>query len=107
MPTRQIFNATTQQVEEAELSVDQNNEIVATFADGNFVKFPAGMTAEEFEKQIALVQAHNEGQEIVTPEMEAAKEAERAASLALINGNTMPEGDKTNAPRNSKRSSNS
>lgn len=116
MPKRDIFNATTQQVEPAELTVDKNNDIVATFDDGSFLKFPAGMTAEEFTEHIAAVQVHNEGQEVITPEMEAAKDAERAASLALIAddteaeaapaaseqtnepGNTMPMEDKTNAP---------
>ena len=51
-PTRQIFNAITQQVEEATMTVDHNNEIIATFADGNFVKFPAGLTKEQFEQRI-------------------------------------------------------
>ncbi len=119
MPKREIFNATTQQVELAELSVDKNNEIVATFEDGSFLKFPAGLTSEEFAAQIAAVQVHNEGQEVITPEMEAAKDAEREASLALIgaepeqsssidqapaaeseptnNANTMAPEDKTNA----------
>lgn len=98
MATRTIFNAATQQVEDAELTVDQNNEIVATFTDGNFIKFPAGLTSEEFEAQIAAHQSANEGQVVITAEMEAAEAAERQASEALINGNTMPEGDKTNAP---------
>jgi len=84
MPTREIFNANTQQVEPAELTVDHNNDIVATFQDGSFLKFPAGLDRQQFEDQINLVQVHNQGQEVITPEYEAAKEAERAASLALI-----------------------
>lgn len=84
MPSKPIFNALTQAVEDAELSVDHNNEIVATFADGSFLKFPAGISKKEFADQIKLVEVHNEGQEVITPEVEAAKAAERQASLDLI-----------------------
>lgn len=86
MPTRDIFNAATQQVEPAELSVDHNNEIIATFKAGSFLKFPAGLSQKDFDTHIELVQVHNEGQEVITPEAEAAKAKERAASLALIGG---------------------
>lgn len=91
MATKQIFNAKTQQVEAATLEVDSNNEVVATFADGSFVKFPAGLSQTEFEALIADHEAANTGHEVITPEMEAAAAAARAASEALI-GNTMPEG---------------
>ncbi len=99
MATRQIFNANTQQVEDAELAVDSNNEIIATFADGSFLKFPAGLDEGEFAAQIVAVQEANQGQEIITPEMEAQRAQQRAASEALINnsGNTMPEGQQSNA----------
>ncbi len=86
-----IFNARTQQVEEAEMSVDANNEIVATFDDGTIVKFPSGLTKAEFTKLIKAHKDANEGQEVITPEMEAEADKLRAASLALI-------GDKTNVP---------
>lgn len=89
MATRQIFNASTQQAEDAELTVDNNNEIVATFTDESFLKFPAGLTEDEFNSQIDTVQEANDGQEVITPEMEAAVAEQRAASLELI-------GDKTN-----------
>lgn len=79
-----LFNARTQKVEDAEATVDADNEIVCTFADGGFVKFPAGLTQEEFDKAIALHEEHNTGQEIITPETEAARLAERNNSLALI-----------------------
>lgn len=91
MPVRNIFNASTQQVEEAELTVDHNGEIVATFEDGSFLKFPAGLTKAEFNEQIKLHKEHNQGQEVITPEMEAEAQKQRAASLELI-------GDKTNVP---------
>src|SRR3990167_3267792 len=88
MPTRQIFNARTQKVEEAELTVDQNSEVIATFKDGGIIKFPAGLTSAEFEKLIAKHQVANEGQEVITPEMEAEKVKERERSLKLIGDTT-------------------
>jgi hypothetical protein len=79
----QVFNAITQQLEDVEWSVDHNNEILATFADGHFYKFPAGLSKDELE---VLVDAHkaNEGQEVITPEIEAAQEAEKAEAVALV-----------------------
>lgn len=106
----QIFNAKTQQLEDVTFSADKNNEIVATFPDGHFLKFPAGTTEEQ---ALELIEAHrvaNEGQEIITPEMEAAAEAERQATddvVAKLNGNTMPEGDKTNDSQPTESESNS
>lgn len=112
-PTREIFNAATQKLEEASLSVDQNNEIVATFGDGHFLKFPPGLTKEQFDTAIENVQKANEGQVVITPEMEAAVQEERNNSLALIgaepettNASTptgddapvAPEGATTNGP---------
>lgn len=105
MSTMQIFNAQTQAVEDAEMTVDANNEIVGTFADGSIVKFPAGLTKEQFDALIAMHEEANTGQEIITPEMEAEMAAQRAASLELIgeteeNGNPMPESDQSNDPTN-------
>ena len=85
-----IFNATTQKIEDAVMSVDANDEIVATFKNGAFLKFPAGLTKEEFEAQIQAVEDANKGQEVITPEYEAEKAARRAASLELI-GNPIPD----------------
>lgn len=90
MSTMQIFNARSQQVEDAEMSVDANNEIVATFQDGGFIKFPAGLTKDEFDALIVKHEEDNKGQEIITPEMEAEKVAERAASLELIGETETP-----------------
>lgn len=95
MATRKLFNAASQTVEEAELSVDKNNEIVATFADGTFVKFAAGLDKEGFEAAIVAHQAANEGQEVITPEMEAEQAALRANSFALIGEDEPKEADTT------------
>lgn len=85
MATRNVYNATTQQIEEATLTVDDNNEIVATFENGHFAKFPAGLTQQQFDEAVvALDNEDNHQQEIITPEMEAEKEAERNNSLTLI-----------------------
>lgn len=147
LPTREIFNSNTQQMETATLRVDKNNEIVATFEDGSFLKFPSTIietapaeeggavttrpvTPEDLDGMVEAERVHNEGQEIITPEMEAAAAAAREAGLLAIgvdindpeavaaatapippvepeltpneatDGNTMPEGDKTNAPTN-------
>lgn len=95
MPTRQLFNAQTQKLEDAELTVDKNNEIVATFADESFIKFPAGLTKDEFESHIAAHQSANEGQEVISEEQQAEADAERQNSLDLI-GETSQEGQKIN-----------
>lgn len=98
----QVFNAATQQLEDVDFSVDGNDEIVAKFKDGSFLKFPAGLSEAELEEQIDAHQEANEGQEVITPEMEAEAAAKAAASKALVdklNGNTMPEEDKTDAPQ--------
>lgn len=99
IPTKQIFNAASQQVEDATLEVDTNNEIVARFADGTILKFPADLTEPEFDALVTEHQTVNEGHEVITPAMEAAKAEQRAASEALINGsgNTMPDKEQVNA----------
>lgn len=94
MAKRDIFNAKTQQEEKAELTVDDNNEIVAEFKDGGIVKFPAGVSKEELDDLIEQHKEANEGQEVITPEVEAKQKADRAASLAAI-GDTTPESDTT------------
>lgn len=101
----QIFNAKTQQSEEVVFSVDPNREIIATFPDGHFLKFPAGTSKEDLLSLIEEHEAANQGQEIITPEMEAAAAAEREAAEALVNelnsDNTMSEEDKTHDPQQS------
>jgi hypothetical protein len=97
----QIFNAKTQQLEDVDFAADKNHEIVATFSDGHFLKFPAGTTEAQAHKLIEAHRVANEGQEVITPEMEAQIEAERQASddlAAKLNGNAMPKGNTTNDP---------
>lgn len=96
----QIFNAKTQQDEDVIFSVDQNSEIVATFPDGHFLKFPAGATVDEIQALAVTHKELNSGQEVITPEQEAAMAAQRQASedvVTQLNGPTSPESDKTNA----------
>src|ERR1700730_1560010 len=97
----QVFNARTQQLEDVTWSADRNHEVIATFADETFVKFPAGLTPKELQKLVDEHADANDGQEVITPEQEAELEAQAAASQGLVdqlNGNTIPTGDKTNAP---------
>lgn len=103
MATKDIFNPSTQQIEPAELTVDQNNEIVAEFSNGHFLKFPAGLPKEDLELHIEKVQEANEGQEIITEEYLAEKEAEREASLTAIGEITQDDGNNTTAPKVSGR----
>lgn len=102
MPKRQLFNANTQQLEDAELTVDDNNEIIATFSDDSFIKFPPSLTQDEFDTLIARHEEQNSGHSVITAESEEIAQAERDNSHALINAktdNTMSnKGDKTNAP---------
>lgn len=94
MATRKVYNTSTQKVEDAELSVE-NREIVVTFKNGHFLKYPANIDAADFGKQLdALETAHAE-QEIITPEVLAAQEAELANAYELIGETNPNESDTT------------
>lgn len=81
----QVFNTATQKLEDVTWSVDKNNELVATFADESFLKFPAGLSKAQLQDQVDLVAVHNAGQEIITPEREAEIAEERSDAEALVN----------------------
>lgn len=98
----QVFNPSTQQLEDVTWTADDNNELIATFSNGRFLKFPAGLTKKELESHVKEVRVANEGQEVLTPEYIAEQEAARKASEDLatkMNGNTMPDGQ-TDEPVN-------
>lgn len=80
----QVFNAQTQQMEDVVWSVDAATELVATFADGHFYKFPNDITIEDLQTQVDKIRSDNEGQQVITPEMEQAKtdNEERLQALA-------------------------
>lgn len=82
---RNIFNATTQQVEPATLSVDSNGEIVARFENGAFEKFPAGLTVAEFNDLVTKLETANKGQVSVEATEELVKQ------LAAEEPNPLPE----------------
>jgi hypothetical protein len=91
----QVFNTFTQLEEDVTWSVDGNDEIVATFSDGHFLKFPGGTTEEQLQEMVDATEKAGQGQEVITPEMEAAQVAQAEADKALVeqlNGNTIPEG---------------
>jgi DICT domain-containing protein len=97
----QVFNTRTQQLEDVTWSTDKNNEVLATFEDGTFVKFPAGTTMTDLKALVKQHKVANEGQEIISPEQEAEMLKQREQSEKLVeklNGNAMPTEDKTHAP---------
>lgn len=97
----QVFNATSQQDEDVTWSVDSNNEIVATFADGHFIKFPAGITQADLTAACEALKEASQNQEVVTPEMEAEQQAQAEASQNLVDSlNATSEDANTNADPN-------
>lgn len=80
----QALNAKTQQMEDVTFSVDKNKEIVCSFADGHFLKFPAGTSKQQIIDLLEVHNRENAGKEIITPEMEAAEAAEQAEAQALV-----------------------
>lgn len=75
--TRAAFNATTQQVEDAVVTIDVNGEYLFTFEDGSFFKLPGNLTAEEITEALAKEEASNIGQ-VKAEDVEAANEAKLA-----------------------------
>lgn len=75
--TRAAFNATTQQVEDAVVTIDVNGEYLFTFADGSFFKLPGNLTAEEITEALAKEEVSNIGQ-VKAEDVEAANEAKLA-----------------------------
>jgi hypothetical protein len=62
-PTKTIFCAKEQKDTVHVLSLSPaNGEVIATCACGEFIKFPAGIKKDEFEKQITAYKQANEGQ---------------------------------------------
>lgn len=59
---KKIFNTNSGKVEDANLTIDRNGEVVATFKDGSFLKFPAGLTTKEFDKLITEHEKQNKDQ---------------------------------------------
>jgi len=95
------FNANTQQEEEVTWASDATGELICTFPTGHFLKFPKGITKEQVAYLLEEHKLHNQGKEIITPEMEAANQAALKVTQDIaqeLNGNTMPEGSQNNAP---------
>lgn len=80
----QVFHARTQKHEDVVWSTDQNDELLCTFADGHFKKFPAGITTDELTKLLALHEESERGQEVITEEVLAKRAAVKAANEALL-----------------------
>lgn len=75
--TREAFNATTQQLEDAIVTIDVNGEYLFTFEDGSFFKLPGNLTAKEITEALAKEEASNIGQ-VKAEDVEAANEAKLA-----------------------------
>lgn len=85
----QVFHTGNQKVEDVVWSVDQNNDFLATFEDGTFLKFPAGATQEELLEQVAEHEVQNLGKQPITAEFlaeQAAINEKNEAVLAELNG---------------------
>lgn len=96
-----IFNARTQQIEDVSWTLDGNDELIATFADGGFLKFPH-VEPDELKVLIDAHESANGGQEIITEEQMRAQAKQQEANEKLLdqlNGNTMPDGDKAHGHR--------
>lgn len=74
MKTKLVFNAKTQVVEEAEVTIDQNGEYLFTFADGSFFKAPGTLSKAELADYLALHEEHNKGQITVEEQQKANEE---------------------------------
>jgi hypothetical protein len=61
MKTRQAFNANTQQLEDADVTIDQNGDYLFTFADFSFLKFPGDFDKKGINDALDAHQAENEG----------------------------------------------
>lgn len=62
MKIREAFNAITQQIEEAQVTIDQNGEYVFTFADNSFFKLPGDLDKKGVDKALEAHEAANKGQ---------------------------------------------
>lgn len=85
MPQVNIFDPLLQKEVPFTLEVDAAGEIVATSTEStSFVKFPAGLTREQFDAAVAEHKEANEGMEYLSQE-EAVKQAEELeASRSLV-----------------------
>lgn len=92
----QVFNARTQQDEDVVWGLTIHHELIATFKDGGFVKFPAGTDEEGLKKLVVAHKEANQGQEVVTDD-QLAEQSEAEEFVNKLNGGT-PKGDKTDAP---------
>lgn len=62
MKTKKVFNARTQQIEDATVTVDNNGEFVFTFADGGFFKLPGTLDKDGITEALKAHEKANKGQ---------------------------------------------
>lgn len=59
--TREAFNANTQQMEEAVVTIDQNGDYLFMFEDESFLKLPGDLDKEGIDNALTAHQLDNEG----------------------------------------------
>lgn len=62
MKTRLAFNAITQQLEEAIVTIDKNGEYLFTFEDGSFFKLPGDLDKKGINAALEAYEKANTGQ---------------------------------------------
>lgn len=75
--TREAFNANTQQLEDAEVTIDAHGEYLFTFSDGSFFKLPGDLDKDAVTEALAVYESANVGQ-VKAEDFEAANEAKLA-----------------------------
>lgn len=79
MKTKKVFNARTQQVEDAVVTIDNNGEYVFTFADGSFFKLPGHLDKEGVAEALKAHEEANKGQ--LSAEAIEAENAEKLKNI--------------------------
>lgn len=84
-PEVMIFDGLIQKEVPHTLEIDPSGEIVATSVEtGRFVKFPAGISKEEFEQAIANHKKNCENQQVLGEDELKEQEERREASESLL-----------------------
>lgn len=60
--TREAFNATTQQPENSEVTIDAHGDYLFTFSDGSFFKLPGSLDKDGVTEKLLNYETVNSGQ---------------------------------------------
>lgn len=84
MKTIKAFNANTQKIEKAILSIATNNELVIRFADESFFKLPASTTEKELIEHLEAYELSNTGQKLAEEEVDKNNDLEERFPNLII-----------------------